>query len=73
MRSEMSEYQYRLYKEDYKCFRSGKCEVCGEHADPLYLQVEERHYTTPNGSQRVTFSGCRQLYGHMECLVGARR
>jgi hypothetical protein len=46
---------------------------CGEHADPLYLQVEERHYTTPNGSQRVTFSGCRQLYGHMECLVGARR
>lgn len=67
------QYRYRLTEANYPAFHAGKCDVCDEHADPLYLQIEERHYITPEGYRGMTFSGCKSLYGHKECLITARR
>ena len=42
--SRVSEYRYRLTSTGYSSHRYGPCEVCGEHASEVFLQLEARRY-----------------------------
>ena len=68
----MSEYRYMLKATWLNSSVLGPCEVCGKHAPTVYHQIEEREYVRPDGSRGLTHDGCRDLYGHEECLVKMR-
>ena len=70
----MPDYRYRLTLTGASSQKYGPCEVCGGHASEVFHQVEERRcvYWAPNGvlHQGWTRQGCKDVFGHRECLRG---
>lgn len=62
-------YQYRITSTGYSSARYGNCEVCGKPAGEVYLQIESVEYAPG----RFTHYGCRDYFGHKECLLAVRR
>lgn len=58
--------RYRLRSTGYGSQRYGACEICGEPASEVYVRIDERAFTHPDGSQH--WAHCRALFGHQECL-----
>lgn len=57
-------HEYRIKSLRASSAKYGACEVCGAWAADVSIQVE-----TLGGSHY----GCTTLFGHEECLRGARR
>ena len=66
-------YRYRVKSLEASSIKYGPCEVCGKHATEMFLQIEQRQYRKPNGEISYTGYGCRDMFGHYDCLVKARR
>ncbi len=60
------EWRCRLRSTGYGSQRYGPCEVCGKPASEVYVRIDERAFTHPDGSQH--WAHCRALFGHQECL-----
>lgn len=70
----VGDYRYSLEYTGRSTHSLGNCEVCGQHAEEVFHQTEERYYVY-KGLGRVgwTTYGCRSLFGHKSCLLAARR
>ena len=66
------EYNYSLTNTGQSSSRYGNCEVCREHCSEVWHQVETRNYQIGN-YQGQTFGGCRDLWGHKECLESKQK
>ncbi len=66
-----SKYRYRLSNTGSGSYRYGPCDVCGKPASEVYIQMEERVFNRPDGSEGWTHS--RTVFGHRECLLKIRR
>lgn len=64
-------YRYRLSNTGSGSYRYGPCEICKKPASEVYLQIEKRLYTRPDGTEGWTHN--RTLVGHKECLMGIRK
>ena len=69
----MQKYQYSIKNTGASSNKYGNCEVCGKHADTVYLQTEKRAYAHPDGSTRFTAHMCHDLFGHEQCLISKRK
>ncbi len=65
-------FVYRIRQTPFSSARFGRCEVCETHVSEACLQVEGVTYES-DGEIRVTYADCQSLFGHRECLIGARR
>lgn len=77
--NEPDRYVYRIKNLGAGSARYGPCEVCGRPASETSIQVEGRTYLTDAfddegpGKIAITYHECETLWGHEECLRGARR
>jgi hypothetical protein len=65
-------YRYRLTSTGDSSAKYGNCEVCNKYASEMFRQSEERAYDD-DGQVGWTQHGCRNLFGHKECLLAQRR
>ena len=70
---ELPVFKYHIKNTGYGSDRYGPCEVCGDHADTIYAQIEERAYLHPDGHIGFTVHKCNNLFGHKDCLISKRR
>lgn len=63
------EYKYELINSNASSAKLGPCEICGNHVNDFYHQIEERKLQ----SGQYTRSGCSDLFGHKECLLKIRK
>jgi hypothetical protein len=68
----MSTHRYTLTRKKHNSTVYGNCEFCGNHADTLYHQSEQRRYTRSDGSQGFTQANCSDKFGHLACLESIR-
>lgn len=66
-------YHYELDNWHASSEKYGKCEVCGKHCAEVYGQTESREYIRRDGTTGRTYHTCRDLHGHKECLIKARK
>jgi hypothetical protein len=77
-------YHYKIRRMRGGSDKFGPCEICGEHCDTTYYQVETRDYHVDDRTRQVaselgvTLSGrthadCTSYWGHEACLAGKRR
>lgn len=67
-------YKYRMSSTGFSSKKYGKCEVCGQHVSEVFLQVEQRKYfDTINNKKSYTHHGCKDYFGHKDCLIKQRR
>jgi hypothetical protein len=62
-------YRYSIRSLRASSARYGSCEVCREDVTDVHRQTEEREYQP----DEWTCHGCRDLFGHRECLEARRR
>lgn len=67
--SPVESYRYRLITTGDSSAKYGPCEVCGKVATEVFHQTEDREYEPG----QFTGHECKSLFGHRECLMGARR
>lgn len=61
---------YRLTRCSGGSERLGHCEVCGKHADTLYLLTPQRvAVNSVTGKEYLTRYGETQTLGHKECVA----
>ena len=72
-------YRYEMHLCEESGEKLGFCEVCGKYASEVFYQIEERQYKLPEriAKERGTEYGwtrheCKSLFGHKDCLEGAR-
>jgi hypothetical protein len=76
---EPGKYVYRIKSTGHSSMRYGPCEVCKKGCSEVFYQVEGLTYCTDElddcgpGKICVTYHECRNLFGHEDCLRGARR
>lgn len=69
-------YVYRIRSTGETSAKFGACMVCAEYVSDVHLQVEGVTFMADHGDVEhlaVTHHECKTLFGHRECLVGARR
>ena len=69
----MATYVYRIKSTKFSSARYGPCEVCRKDASEVFYQVEQTTYQEDDGTIHPTYYGCKNLFGHESCLIGARR
>lgn len=65
-------YVYRIRATGGNSDRYGPCEVCDKHVSETHIQTEGVSFEH-DGQIMITHHECRILFGHRECLMGARR
>ncbi|AVX21620.1 hypothetical protein SAMN02745885_01631 [Carboxydocella sporoproducens DSM 16521] len=69
----VGDFRYRIKSLGASSIKFGPCEVCGKPATEVFLQIEQRKYQKPSGEISYTQHGCRDMFGHYECLLRMRR
>lgn len=69
----MPEFNYRISSRKCSSERLGPCEVCKKPVSDVHMQVESRNYVNAHGMPSYTYDGCKDLFGHKECLESKRR
>ena len=62
-------YKYKLTNMGESSAKFGPCEICSKPVPEVWHQSEERE--TAQGVW--TTEGCHNLFGHMDCLIAARK
>lgn len=63
-----TQYHYTLKSTGDSHAKYGPCEVCGGEPAEVFHQIETRQ-----GTHGLTHEGCRDLFGHRECLEEKQR
>jgi hypothetical protein len=67
-------YRYRLTSTNYSSARYGPCEICGEDASEVFIQVEERKYRSKAMKiESWTHDKCNTYFGHRDCLISKQQ
>ena len=67
-------FVYRLTSTRQSSAVFGPCEVCGRHASEVFIQAEQRPIRLAEGTDSLTYAGCRpHLFGHEACLISKRK
>lgn len=72
-------YYYELKSTGASSSKFGPCEVCGEYASEVFLQTEQQTYELDEldiqegVTSNLTTYGCKDYFGHKECLLKIRR
>jgi hypothetical protein len=65
-------YRYRMVQTHCSSDRYGACEVCRKFVSDVWHMIEERRYQF-EGRIGFTQQGCKDLFGHKECLESEMR
>lgn len=71
-REDAGDFRYRLRSTGCSSARYGLCEVCRTHCAEVWVQVEQRRVSDPDGAF-WTYWKTSSLFGHKECLISMRR
>jgi len=63
-----TKYFYKLISQKASSTKYGLCEICGEHVSEVFHQIESRSY-----DDGITYEGCKDYFGHKNCLEGKQR
>jgi hypothetical protein len=67
-------YQYKLISTGDNSNKYGNCEVCNKFCSEVFHQIEQREFLSPEtGKIELTHYGCRDLFGHKDCLISKQR
>jgi len=64
----VSKYKYKLISQKESSAKYGLCEVCGKFVSEVFHQIESRKY-----EDGYTYAGCKDYFGHKECLESKQR
>lgn len=63
----MTTFVYRMKNTRASSEKFGPCEVCGKHADNIYLLTEMQPFLRANGTQGIAHNS--MTFGHKDCLA----
>lgn len=68
-------YHYRIRSTRDSSAKYGSCNICGQHASEVFLQIEEKEFFSEETNRtELTQFGCRTAaVGHEHCLLSVRK
>jgi hypothetical protein len=66
-------YHYRMIRSNASSEKLGPCEVCKKFVSDVHHQIEAVEYQKESDKTALTYHGCRNLFGHEQCLIAQRR
>lgn len=65
-------YRYTIRNLHRSSDRLGLCEICNQYTGEVFHMIEEKQFFA-DGRERWTHHECKDLFGHEQCLLNARK